>query len=156
VTSALGDSASTTSTRTLGSPRAASALARAAPAGPDMSAEPGSGRALFGLSAIRAGLSAAFAASAAARMASAAERNTSASSPFAVGASFAGAESFRSFFPSNTLAAARPAAGSGFFASALELVDRGEEAEASPAGRSAEAFARSPGEGAAARSSRVK
>ena len=76
--------------------------------------------------------------------------------PFAVGASFAGAESFRSFFPSNTLAAARPAAGSGFFASALELVDRGGEAEASPAGRSAEAFARSPREGAAARSSRVK
>ena len=90
------------------------------------------------------------------RMASAAERNTSASSPFAVGASFVGAESFRSFFPSNTLAAARPAAGSGFFASARELVDRGGEAEASPAGRSAEAFARSPGEGAAARSSRVK
>ena len=60
-------------------------------------------------------------------------RNTSASSPFAVGASFAGAQSCRSFFPSNTLAAARPAAGSGFFASALELVDRGGEAEASPA-----------------------
>ncbi len=120
-----------------------------------MSAEPGSGRALARF-AIRAGPSAAFAASAAARMASAAERNTSASSPFAVGASFAGAESFRSFFPSNTLAAARPAAGSGFFTSALELVDRGGEAEASPAGRSAEAFARSPREGAAARSSRVK